>query len=62
MRIRAQEATFNTAPGKRVGLEEIKVFSKCAKLFRVVFTWRLSKDEIQGLIETITFKDPAWKG
>jgi hypothetical protein len=52
VKIRVGQATFKTAPTKRVGTQAIKVFSKIDTLFLVTLTGRVTSEEEQALIKT----------
>lgn len=53
-RIRVERATFTTEPTKRVGAQEITVFTKIDTLFALTFTGRVTTEEEQDLIATFT--------
>ena len=52
--IRAEKAEWLNKPSPRIGLEKIQVFKKAAQLFVIGFTWRLTEETEQQLIERVT--------
>ncbi len=58
VKIRVQEAHLQQPPAKRVGLSEIKVFTRINRLYLAHFIWRVTAVEEKELIETITFNHP----
>ena len=61
VKIRVQKATFGRAPDKRVGDEVIEVFTKVNRLFVLMFTWRITEEEAEELIPSITINNPTFK-
>ena len=61
VKIRVQKATFGRAPDKRVGDEVIEVFTKVNRLFVLTFTWRITEEEAEELIPSITINNPTFK-
>lgn len=61
VKIRIQEATFSQPAAKRVGETSISVFTKVSTLFSIAFTWRLTREETENLIHTVTILPPEWE-
>lgn len=59
VRVRAQKATFSRPPDKRVGDEVIEVFTKVNRLFVLTFTGRITGEETETLIPSLTIR-PAF--
>jgi hypothetical protein len=58
VRVRVAEATFKKDPTKRVGMQEIKVFSKMDTLFLLTLTGRVTGEEEQAMITDINIVAP----
>ncbi|WP_304049029.1 hypothetical protein [Desulfovibrio piger] len=56
VRVRAQQATFERSPDKRVGHQVIEVVTRVNRLFVISFTWRITGKEAEVLIPTFTIK------
>lgn len=54
--IRAEKAEWLNSPAPRVGLDTIQVFTKAAQLFVIGFTWRLTEEMEQQLVERVTLE------
>lgn len=54
--IQVERAEWLNTPAPRVGLEKIQVFTKLAQLFVIGFSWRLTAEQEQQLIERVEFK------
>lgn len=52
VRVRGQKATFGRPPDKRVGDDVIEVFQKVNELLLLTFTWRVTAEEAEQLIQT----------
>lgn len=61
VQIRVEKATFSTPPERRVGIEEIKVFTKVNTLFALRFIGRVTSEEEVQLMQTINIKKPEWR-
>lgn len=59
--IRAEKAEWLNTPAPRVDLETIRVFTNAAQLFVIGFTWRLTEEQEQQLIERINFELKSFK-
>ncbi len=59
--IRVQKATFGRAPDKRVGDEVIEVFTKVNRLFVLTFTGRITEEETEEMIPSVTINKPTFK-
>ncbi len=60
-KIRVAKATRTDEPAPRVGLKEIKVFTKIKTLFLVTVTWSLTIEETVDLIDSVTFTEPKYR-
>lgn len=58
VKILVREATFRKEPTKRVGVKEIKVFTKLDTLFALSFTGRVTQEEEEQLITTVDIQAP----
>ena len=54
VKVRAQQAKFGRPPDKRVGDEVIEVFTKVNRLFVLTFTGRITREEMERLIPSIS--------
>ena len=61
VKIRVQKATFGRAPDKRVGDEVIEVFTKVNRLFVLTFTGRITEEETDEMIPSVTINKPTFK-
>lgn len=61
VKIRVQKATFGRAPDKRVGDEVIEVFTKVNRLFVLTFTGRITEEETEEMIPSVTINKPTFK-
>lgn len=61
VKIRVQEASFSKPASKRVGKDAITVFTKVNDLLTISFVWRLTQDETNNLIHSVTVLPPEWK-
>lgn len=52
VKIAAQKATFGRPPDTRVGTDVIEVFQKVNDLLVITFTWRVTAEEAEQLIQT----------
>ena len=59
IKVRAQKATFFRPPDKRVGDEVIEVFTKVNRLFVLTFTGRITGEETETLVPSLTIR-PAF--
>lgn len=56
VKVRAQEAAFSRPPDKRVGEEVIEVFTRVNRLFVLTFTGRITGQEAEALIPSLTIR------
>ncbi len=61
VKIRVPLATFGRAPDKRVGDEVIEVFTKVNRLFVLTFTGRITEEETEEMIPSVTINKPTFK-
>lgn len=61
VKIRVQEATFGREADTRVGDSVIRVFNRMNRLFVVEFVWRVTSEEAEALIPTISITPKIYK-
>lgn len=54
VKVRAQQTKSNRPPDKRVGDEVIEVFTKVNRLFVLTFTGRITREETEKLVPSIS--------
>ena len=62
VRIRAAKAEFGRKTPPRVGTQSIEVFTKVNQLISLTFTYRITSEEREDLIQTITIHHPLFGG